>query len=656
MSKYTIEEINGVLGLLRKTFEEMNKEIIERVDGYLKTGHIKITVGSYDYIQAIKFLKEKQFGSLEVLQLFEYLLLYHFFKFCCSYSMNPEDYIQDGDLNQEKFIQEAMENTNVLKARGILYKELTRKLSHISIKKSAIENDERTMELIKTVLCAKNRSLEHVGDHDFIVSMIPVHGSGFKNGSSLKLNDNIFYTYDPKQIIAMAHEAKPGIYIIANVPQDKLVEVSFYILFITEGDAYLIDHGKHSYRVQFYRTSSRGESGENRWLGRKYEYTYLPIDEVATFFEKSSADKAVTLHEGTFSFRVIASLANCAPEVILWTRVFIDECIHRFIHTDILKEITPAVSAEFVQIEGSAKPDQSNLPAVYKESLPVIKSLDWSTTKTSTEDTAPAHALEPFIRSLPASVIKLESPQLTSFKQVEAALIYEKRRREAANLQKQLDDGYEKNNEEVFQRVRDFVETRMVSRGDYYFLKALQNKSYSTREYSKFCQGVKKEGAVRKYQILYTLLKSERIHTPQIHMYGGYRKYSNDTIYIDPNNRCWPAGKYRGKPYCVLCDFHSSYENILHFTDILQFKEFFEVTDEELKNLPSELSFLNPARSQYTGNSILDDVDPVALIRNPWWAIDRSGSESEIQVKFLLCKRCQKRLGGAIAKQDSGQS
>ncbi len=113
--------------------------------------------------------------------------------------------------------------------------------------------------------------------------------------------------------------------------------------------------------------------------------------------------------------------------------------------------------------------------------------------------------------------------------------------------------------------------------------------------------------------------------------------------------RCDYCGRYKPKhPY------------ILAFRDYMQFKAFFELTPKEEGRLPSQLrDYFSQNSEMYMGNSILDDLDPVDEIKNPWWrasALEQVNTGEmtvsyhghpngpDVRIIFGICGVCKRKI------------
>jgi len=106
---------------------------------------------------------------------------------------------------------------------------------------------------------------------------------------------------------------------------------------------------------------------------------------------------------------------------------------------------------------------------------------------------------------------------------------------------------------------------------------------------------------------------------------------------------------------CLFCEkYKGRYNYVVQFLDFLQFESFFELNDKEKKKMPYQLrDFLNQERMCYSGNWILDDVDPLCLVDNPWWVGDldqfkkykrKQRDEPALFFTFNLCKYCKRKI------------
>lgn len=441
------ERAQKALQLLRQAFLDMNPELITKIENYKVTKTFSGTIGGkdghhFDFKDFFEVL-ETGFYSPYIRDLFESFLHLYFFKTCTELRVNIEDYIEHDTFNQETYIETSKALASVVTSLNIIEIYTFGLLGKFGIKKEEFlketqNNYEKLREFLRIIRAAKNCKLQHYGDCEFILSKIRINDKPFHMTKDVTLKDNIIYTENPEQIISMAAAAKPGIYLIANIPYEQKVNLTFYFLFVNDSDALLVENNKHSYRDQIYRTKTDGRGGEDAWLGRRYEHVQLPLEEVLDFFENKSTDKSVIPAGSDFSFMVIKKLSECHPAHILWVQSFVDNCIQQFNTTDILQHTSYSLATEFIKLY--EKDTASQLPTLYRKNLPGLSDFDLTrdTAKIDIDSRNNGSYLVPLLSEIPVLDVFENPPFLgpTSKKQIEAALTYERRKITAKKLEK----------------------------------------------------------------------------------------------------------------------------------------------------------------------------------------------------------------------------
>jgi len=81
--------------------------------------------------------------------------------------------------------------------------------------------------------------------------------------------------------------------------------------------------------------------------------------------------------------------------------------------------------------------------------------------------------------------------------------------------------------------------------------------------------------------------------------------------------------------YCMFCSYTKKKYLKLKFIDYRQFLEFFNLKENEIP--PHMIEHLHQQRTMYVGNSILDDLDPVDGVNDPWF---RSAHDAKSTHRF----------------------
>ena len=650
------------LVLLRQQFFAMNKKLADKLEKWEKTGTITISLGNYDF-DYIKFIEVRKSGFLtgSMIELFEILMYIHFFDHLCRLEMDLRNYIKFDIFNETEFMTDAKDNSKFIIAMNVVKKYASDLLKGMGIAKpkELFEDADIVLSQLNTVKYAADKELHYYGEHEFLISKLPIDDECIME--DIHLVNQVFYTYKPEHIITMAQVSKPGIYIIANVPYGRHAETAFYILHRFTKGAYLIENCKHSFRRQHYRTKSDGTDGRDAWLGNRYEYSYFPVNLVLEYFEKTSKDKDIAIPDKDHSFRSLGKITDAEAEVVLWLHSFTAKCLQILSEKKFIKDISTAMSVEFIQPK--LKGTSSNVPAIYKNHVPSLSDIDltWSAKTTEVEASMNNACLEPHIKSTELDLQQVPTGRLVPQAHLERELMFNKRLQDVERLQKDLDKDFLANWENVFSSIGSFVRQYGFEKA---IQRALENGRYPLRMYQQFAQKNKYIKRGKKYgtaqaKILYCIdVKSKNeqgsfktiwsASDPHIQLHaspwGDFRR-----IFLDDGDR------FIQKKPCSICDkYRGRYYHTVQFLDYLQFKTFFEISEEDEEQLPYQLKdFLNQERTLYYGNSILDDIDPLCLMTNPWWTqkitrgeIAGHGNRDHpaIFLAFNLCKRCRRKL------------
>jgi hypothetical protein len=654
----TFEQFNKAMGIVRESFNEMNKEFYAELERSKKTGSFRFSTRTIHYgdLKDYHEILENGFQSLDLHQLFETLIYLYFFKTLCTSSLDLNEFVSYDKFDNKQFFKEIRHDLNLIISINILEAWTIQTLQMFNIKKTGDvlgEGGKHLEKCIDALLYGKKRALHHYGNNEFIVSKMEFEASnGMFDTKIVAINPNVFYTSSPTQILNFVRLAKPGIYVVANVPPNAYQDSAFYIIFRQEKYAYIVENNKHSYREQFYRTDSHGNSGQDRFLGMKYEHTYLPIQMVLDFMEKKSKSTEV-LDKQVLDFISLGNLFDCCPEIVLWHYGFIDTCIQRFLNEEFVKQIEPAASFKIMKSELT---DPSlNLPAIYKASIPQLTSLDlsWSSEKVGTDDIVTGTFLDKLRPAVPLAEIPEPSAKVTSVGQIHREFIFNKRKQEAILMQEAINKDFIEHYEEVKRWIINFIHEKGII---FLAKKGLKDLKYSTDNLKPAMKPAMKPAITDNLKLasLYGIGSGDGGSESILIKYDPKNPLSYKRAYY--SHRCFQFTPlpFRGKTYCDCCKvFVATQFHILSFKEYSQFKTFFEIEDDS--KVPEQLrTYLSKKVRYHNGNSILDDIDPVALLHIPWWRTylrdegliaDFSPSDGTIlPIRFNLCKRCRNKI------------
>jgi hypothetical protein len=650
------------LDKVREQFYDYGSEIIEKISRYHETGTMSGYAGdpSFDYAEFSKVMKGG-FHSLTLQLIFESLIYLHYFSEVYEVSLDPKEFIHRRKFDHKAFEEKTKRYVDLTIHLDILKIYVKRGMRNLGIYyESCIEilnSGKNIFEILKALKHAMYISLHHYGCREFLVSKIPI-SEEHPFDTELVLNTHIFYTDKPEQIIAFANRAKPGVYIIANVPYGNHAETAFYVLFRQKGYAYLVENSKHSFRDQYYRNKSNGTVGKDAWLDRKYETCYLPVEIVMNFFAGETTSKAVNIFEESV-FTSIGELTKCSPHTVLYTYAFVDNCITFFKDQEFASKISNTSCAGFVDqlLKGSTE----NVPAIAASLLPALGALDisWSPDKAGVDDVSDTlkgvEAELPMVQATDLS--GLSQGSLTSIEHLRRSIIFRNRLNRAEALQEMWLEDFKKNHNNVSEELASFITNKGLK---FLAQKSLKNLTYPLRVYRQF--GTVSKANEQGY-IDTTILNSidkkvKNEHGSYLNTFRltGYTQLHQHYYSSDDRSFSYPSSTIKGyKHLCCYCDDAiARHFYTLQFLDWDIFRAFFEIKEEELSLIPDQIKkYLNLSSTQYFGNSILDDIDPIALIKNPWFVavMDRLGDIQFNQrnvpayyVNFRLCGNCLREL------------
>jgi len=645
--------IKKSLEILRETFLSLNQDLVTKIENCKNNKTSSFGIASsheYEYKKFFEVL-EHGFKSELLKDLFESMMHIYFFKGCCDLSFSIDRYVEKGVFDKENFLKDGEEVANVMLSVGNVDSFIRKELAILGVKDFLFLDNKKGNEygevkdVLNIVKYAKSKKLYVYGDREFIVSKVFGKNELASHDFNLTLNDNIFYTDKTEQIVTMAYNSKPGIYLIANIPNGKKVNLAFYLLIVTDSAAYVIDNNKHSYRDQIYRTKSDGTDGECNWLNRRYEETFFPYVEVLDYFDNISDRKELLPIDSEFSFRSIKKISECSTEVILWLMAFSDQCIQTLEDKDFEANIDRSVAISMFK---SFNTDNLNSLTEYKKNIPSLNSLsvEWDSTFVNVRKDHDDNYLVPEIVGLSLDCINTDKiPNgLTSLKQINAHLMFEKRKQEVKKLEEELRCDFLENYEKVISNLSKIINDN----SDTIIKIAFKDIRYPYRAGKIFENGIEKGYKIVDASILYDITKySESISVFKDNHYSRFNHSSSNVVTIGESS-------YH-KTLCKHCESRiGKFRYGLQFFDVEQFAKFLPI-EISRNEIPIQMEkYLNQSRTLDTANHLLNDVDPISLIHNPWWTdsinkannteIFRNKWEPVFAIQFNICGFCRNKL------------
>ncbi|MFB5623339.1 MAG: hypothetical protein ACE5RP_00260 [Nitrosopumilus sp.] len=387
--------------------------------------------------------------------------------------------------------------------------------------------------------------------------------------------------------------------------------------------------------------NSAGSRNPGRFLDREYENVNLPIDilfddgEIGDLFDEG----IIKYGEEKIRSVPISKIREKYPGSMEWLEMFTYRCIS-------------IIGKEKLQLAYTPKKSLALLEDMNKKDK---RDFDYSESHNHIND----YLEDKYGKNVSALVTKsknLTKNMIGTLDHMRGIFQYERRKNYAELIEKELIKNYKKRRKEVYYWVRNVVFETYTMKD--HLIKAFKDEEYE-REYDKTFASDKK----LKHKELYKEKVFCKIgRTP--YFFYGERKEKYPLYFVLTNNNQFYAERKAGtrtfdnvnKNKCVYCE-KSRYTRIvsLEFKDFRQFLKFYNL---EEKDAPEELILhFNQRNDAYYGNNILDDVDPVDLIVDPWFrsgesnnpdcvmfSPSNSGSKKEIRVYFPICKRCEKKI------------
>jgi hypothetical protein len=389
---------------------------------------------------------------------------------------------------------------------------------------------------------------------------------------------------------------------------------TFYMLFIYNGILYSIDNSDGRVNTD----NTEGDRSPDRYLESKYEDIWLPLHLILGKSNKKS-EALTTTDKGLYVVSTFEELENTSPENVYWFLFFMGRVMD-LIENKELKIQKAFMSSDVQKLLGSGEKIE------YKA-------------ESCTSVSSGEYLLDIYKDVANKDIVLAEGAidlVVATKEHAMAVVAYKRRQSLCKEIQKAVNADYKKNHKSVYKWVSEFVHAQDKYK---FVFKALQNKQYSYMYYAQFGtdRGIGDHpnaidiGELRKKNIL----REDKYFE------------SDNALNIFLSNR-W---KQRGRTFeCMFhpkFKYHTRYN--LRFDDWREFVEFFEIKEDDI---PIQMKqHLHQHSDLYTGNSILDDTDPLDEINDPWflkdgkrWMPVRGHEHPEINVIFEICGHCIKKM------------
>lgn len=378
----------------------------------------------------------------------------------------------------------------------------------------------------------------------------------------------------------------------------------FLLFLIFNGYLYSIDNS--SRRLNLDNTC--GMRNPSKYLEREYSNIWLPID---LLFEKQ---KKVPILRGQRVFKIYTwdKIRKKNIGIIYWMNMFLYRIIEYISSTNIDNGLIP------------------------KQTVPLLKSANKKvdfTYETKEQHGRNEYLLNKYKNKVQTKALVLAEDKLPAIigtkKYIQEVIAYKKREKIADEIEKALFEDFDKNKNKVKKWIQGFLDKQDAEK---IVIRALEDKEYAYMHYPQFTE--KRVIELKKKKIL--SIGEYSWYYPEYYNWFRFGKLLYDDIW-----------KHYYEQICYFCGAKQKKIMELTFIDYRQFLEFFEL---EEKDVPRQIiDHLHQKRQMYLGNSILDDLDPVDGINDPWFRGGDSAKEKyrfahisppKIYIEISVCLRC----------------
>lgn len=409
---------------------------------------------------------------------------------------------------------------------------------------------------------------------------------------------------------------KNGVLLTAIVNEERPYKSTFYIFILYNNKLYSISNQGNRLNLE----NTEGDRDPDRYMRRKYENMQLPL---YLLFEK---EKFTAENESTTETTALTFLDE-NPDTILstWDAVFKQNpwCYYW------IKMLTLKI-LDFMENEDIVK------GIVPSESIKLLKETNESGEVPFT--TEQRHGTGEYLINLYNSNITaitassdLISTIITTKEQTQKLIDYKRRQDLANEIRAELIQDHEQKHTQVYELIKKLVKTKSIG---FIVSKALEQKTHPYTRYHSFGGNEGERIDENRY------LVQKKI----THMSDTFNSINTEgkpelllTHYNPDDINPWSKNMV-----CEVCGTNKKKMFInLNFLEWTQMEKFFEIP---IESFPKEMkNHLHQQNELYVGNTILDDVDPIDTIRDPWFR-NRYQKAATFQVCIPICKRCYNKI------------
>lgn len=450
--------------------------------------------------------------------------------------------------------------------------------------------------------------------------------------------DEVLEIDNPEVLIeALKHSTTP--------PQDQLIltfqrnkkyefKQSVFMFLIWKNALYVIESSERRLNVD----NTSGARRPDRYLERQFEHVWLPFNIIVDGKGKKTESTMLAIrNQRIFKRGSLREIFENSPETNMWLQMLLLRVVdHIMMAPSIPEGITPHMAAAKMLEDLSKQPIAERI-------------------KSRSQSDASSYLVKKYGSKITALTIqKSDLPAIIGTRQHVTDLIrFQQRQLEASQIEKALFADWKQNAARVIQDFKSFVRKQPITD---VIQTALMNREYPIMVYSSF--GGRSIGNKTVQFTKPTLTKTTVLELTDTHWGNDEPKRFFQMIWTDDEKL------YRKGPRYI-DEFRVTCQNcrtvmwkkviVLTFQDYRQVCAFFNVKETDL---PHEIiEHLHMQNDAYIGNSILDDVDPMDIINDPWFrkyyrTHDSKGKPYDewtddppkLEIIIPVCNRCIRKL------------
>jgi hypothetical protein len=458
---------------------------------------------------------------------------------------------------------------------------------------------------------------------------------------SIGLFDEILEIENPEDLVWFfkTRKRKPTDCLILTFTRNKTYDFkpSINMFLIWNNSMYVIESSERRLNLD----NTRGARNPDRYLEDRFKHVWLPFDIVLGEQKEPKTTDIMVRGKRIFRRGSLLEVFKKSPEIKMWLNLFLYRVADYIKSEPVPDGVTPTMQLKMLE-DLSIK-----IPTKRIES--------------QSQHDASSYLVDKYGGTI-TSIAPIEKGKLLGVigtkKYVSDVIRFEQRKEVAKAIKEQLYNDYRENAQRVFEWFKNFVTSHDLPT---VVRCALANKKYSFMAYPDF------SGRWTRFSHL-QVKKPTLVKLPilQEEKYGRQFYLSENealiTVIWTQTGTLFTSEDYTIKNR-VLCEHCKKFKwttlVTLLFQDYRQVCEFFKVKPEAL---PHEIvEHLHQQNDVYVGNSILDDIDPVDLIKDPWFRRHKQWQEYNfdtkkeeqyedwegtpyLQVLIPLCERCKKKL------------